>query len=150
MLREQILQADGSAAKFQVAENWLRTRFDSNKTPPAELLDFIKKLQDEPLAHLPKIMETYPHTQKHLIDQFKKYVGLTPKYYQRILRFNEILLQIQHNNNITWSQIAYQYGYSDQSHFIKEFKHFSGFNPQEFIQKDLNQGEVNFFTLDGE
>jgi len=39
-------------------------------------------------------------------------------------------------------------GSSDQSHFIKEFKHFSGINPQEFVRQDWQQGAGNVLPLD--
>ena len=93
-------------------------------------------------------MAKYPRSQKHLIHLFKKYIGLTPKWYQRILRFNDLLKQIQNKENIAWADIAYRCGYTDQSHFIKEFKHFSGFNPREFIKKEFHQDKPNFFPLD--
>jgi len=147
-LREDILAEESSQEKFSVAEKWLVSRFDQNKIPPGELLSLLEKLQIESAANYNQVIGSYPNTQKHLIDQFKKYIGLTPKYYQRILRFNEILQQIQKKEKITWAQVAYQCGYSDQPHFIKEFKHFSGFNPQEFILKEFNQDEANFFPLD--
>ncbi|MBW1297757.1 helix-turn-helix transcriptional regulator [Aquimarina litoralis] len=150
LLRDNILKQPTSQDKFKVAENWLSKRYDATKVPSEELLTVIKKLQQEPASHLSKIIDHYPHTQKHLIDQFKKYIGLTPKYYQRIVRFNDILFQIKQQESILWSQIAYQCGYSDQSHFIKEFKHFSGFNPKEFIKQEFNKDEPNFFPLDRE
>lgn len=149
-LREQILSNETSEEKFLAAEKWLNDRFDENKTPPSELLTALEKIQTESVANYNTIIESYPKTQKHLIDQFKKYVGLTPKYYQRILRFNEILQQIHQNEKIDWAQIAYQCEYSDQSHFIKEFKHFSGFNPQKFIKEEFHKEEPNFFPLDRE
>jgi AraC-like DNA-binding protein len=147
-LREEILGKRTSEEKFIVAEEWLEQRFHPNKIPPAELLTIAGDLQTEPVANYSRIVKSYSKTPKHLINQFKKYVGLTPKYYQRILRFQEILQQIHRSENIEWSQIAYQCEYSDQSHFIKEFKHFSGFNPQKFIQRDFHQNETNFFPLD--
>lgn len=150
ILRDNIIKQPTSQNKFKVAENWLSKRYDATKVPSEELLTVIKKLQQEPASHLSKIIDHYPHTQKHLIDQFKKYVGLTPKYYQRIVRFNDILFQIKQQESILWSQVAYQCGYSDQSHFIKEFKHFSGFNPKEFIKQEFNKDEPNFFPLDRE
>ncbi|MDC8004797.1 AraC family transcriptional regulator [Aureisphaera galaxeae] len=149
-LRDAILTKDTSEEKFQLAEAWLKGRFNQEKTPPAELLDVLKELQTESVANYNRTIENYSKTQKHLIDQFKKYVGLTPKYYQRILRFNEILQQIHKAEKIEWSQIAYQCEYADQSHFIKEFKHFSGLNPQKFIQNDFHNDEPNFFPLDRE
>lgn len=148
-LRDELLAKETSEEKFKVAETWLTHRFQKQKTPPAELLDIVERLQKEAVADYPKIITNYSKTHKHLIDQFKKYIGLTPKYYQRILRFQEILQQIHKSEKIEWSQIAYQCEYADQSHFIKEFKHFSGFNPQKFIDQDLHQDPPNFFPLDG-
>lgn len=149
-VRSRIYKQSSSRDKFEVAEQWLTKRFDPTETPPEELLEIIEELQEKSATEYPEITDSYPHTQKHLIDQFKKYVGLTPKYFQRILRFNEILEKIRNNENIAWSEVAYQCQFSDQSHFIKEFKHFSGFNPEEFIKEEYNQDEPNFFPLDRE
>lgn len=149
-VRSRVYKQSSSRDKFEVAEQWLTKRFDPTETPPEELLEIIEELQEKSATEYPEITDSYPHTQKHLIDQFKKYVGLTPKYFQRILRFNEILEKIRNNENIAWSEVAYQCQFSDQSHFIKEFKHFSGFNPEEFIKEEYNQDEPNFFPLDRE
>ncbi|MHA7059588.1 helix-turn-helix domain-containing protein [Aquimarina sp. M1] len=148
LLREKILKQDTSLDKFNLAEKWLIDRYNHSKIPSDVLLSVVKKLQKEPAANFNTIIESYPYTQKHLIDQFKKYIGVTPKYYHRIIRFNDILQQIKQKEHISWSQIAYQCGYADQSHFIKEFNHFSGCNPQEFIKLEFNNDEPNFFPLD--
>jgi AraC-like DNA-binding protein len=148
-LREEIIAKETANQKFNLVELWLNNRFHQNKIPPSELMAFVEKLQAESATNYTHMLQNYPKTQKHLINQFKKYVGLTPKYYQRILRFNEILQHIHKSEKIEWSQIAYQCEYADQSHFIKEFKHFSGFNPQKFILQDYHQDELNFFPLDG-
>lgn len=148
-LRKELLTLETSANKFQKIESWLLDRFDADKTPPQTLIEFYQELQKAPAANYPLIVENYPNTQKHLIDQFKKYVGLTPKSSQRILRFNEILQKVHQKEMISWAQIAYQCGFTDQSYFIKEFKLFSGFNPEEFIDQNFNQeNDPNFFPLD--
>jgi len=150
ILHEKMYKLETVQDKFDMIEKWLRSRFRKDKTPPTNLVDALNQLQTEPASNCNHIVESYSNTQKHLIDQFKKYVGLTPKYYQRILRFSEILKQIHQEKSIEWAQIAYQCNFSDQSHFIKEFKHFSGLNPKEFIKQDYNQDAPNFFPLDKE
>lgn len=147
-LRESLLKPETSPEKFAIAQEWLKQRYDEQKLPPSELIELLGQLQQAPVANHNELIESYPNTQKHLINQFKKYVGLTPKYYHRILRFNEILGKIRKKERLTWTQITYDCGYSDQSHFIKEFRHFSGFNPKEFIDRDLNNDKGNFFPLD--
>ncbi|MEP5160784.1 DUF6597 domain-containing transcriptional factor, partial [Ekhidna sp.] len=134
-LREELLHPSNSADKFSVAETWLNHRLQKDKAPPPALIGFYEELQKAPAANYPLIVENYPNTQKHLIDQFKKYIGLTPKSSQRILRFNEILQKVHKKEMISWAQIAYQCGFTDQSYFIKECKLFSGFNPEEFIDQ---------------
>lgn len=149
-LREHLLKAGNAGEKFQIAENWLNERYDERRVPPEELLEVVIRLQRESVSNYGSVVEEYPKTHKHLIDQFKKYIGLTPKYYQRVLRFNEILQLINQSKKIEWSQVAYHCEYSDQSHFIKEFKHFSGLNPQKFISNDFHRDGDNFFPLDRE
>jgi len=147
-IHDRILMAGSSKRKFKIIEEWLSKRYCEKKCANTELLDVLNKLSKEPITKYQNAISAYSKTQKHLIVQFKKYFGLTPKSFQRIFRFNEILAQIQGKEQINWSQITYNCGYTDQSHFIKEFKEFSGFNPQEFIAKDFNKDEPNFFPLD--
>lgn len=147
-LQDDLVNTTTHTEKFALAEAWLMNQFKPERTPSPALLHFVQDLQKEPVAHLNDLMEHYRKSQKHLIDQFKKHLGLTPKYYQRILRFNEILLRIKEEQKISWAEIAYSCGYSDQSHFIKEFRHFSGFNPSEFIKQEFDKEAPNFFPLD--
>ena len=145
-LREQILKEKNTSGKFKRVEEWLTNKFDVSKTASIEILDILSLLKVKPVTENSKIIACYPNTQKHLINQFKIFFGLTPKVFHRIFRFNEILKRIQNKQHLVWTQIAYEFGYSDQSHFIKEF---SGFNPQEFINSDFHKDdETNFFPLD--
>lgn len=146
-LRDDLVAGADATAKFSLAEKWLNERYNADHEPPSELKQVITQLQEQPVSNLNHILDTYPKTQKQLIGSFKKYVGLTPKYYQRILRFNELLQKMQQKEKVSWTDIAYSCGYSDQSHFIKEFRHFSGFNPEEFISKEHDK-QANFFPLD--
>ena len=61
---------------------------------------------------------------------FNELVGANPKEYARIVRFQKSLKLLQHySEDINQAQLAYQCGYADQSHFIREFKQFSGYTP---------------------
>ena len=61
---------------------------------------------------------------------FNELVGANPKEYARIVRFQKSLNLLQHcSEDTNLSQLAYQCGYADQSHFIREFKQFSGYTP---------------------
>jgi len=147
-LQRQMLLADSVQGKFGLIEQWLHKRFNENNAPSDELMAIANTIAVNTTQPLGETVATYSKTQKHLIDQFKKYIGITPKYYQRIHRFNELLQMVHKSEEIEWSQVAYQFEYSDQSHFIKEFKHFSGLNPEKFIRNGFHKTEPNFFPLD--
>jgi AraC-like DNA-binding protein len=62
-----------------------------------------------------------------------EFVGINPKQYHRIVRFNNLLPNIHRKKNIChWTDLAYQFGYYDQVHFIKDFKTFYGKTPSAF------------------
>jgi AraC-like DNA-binding protein len=147
-LREDLYTASSSSDKFAVAEGWLNSRFDKKLAPPTTIVDVIVRLQAEPASKLKEIISSYSGTHKHLISQFKKFVGIPPKHFQRILRFNDVFIQMQTDQFLSWADIANSCGYSDQSHFIREFKKFSGFNPESYLSEEFEDDTTNFFPLD--
>ena len=149
-LREDLHAAVDSQGKFEVADAWLAQQYQPELAPPKDVISIVHLLQEKPASKLNEVLETFNGTQKHLIDQFKKYVGLTPKQYQRVVRFNDVFMQMQADQFLSWADIALLCGYSDQSHFIREFKHFSGFNPESFLKEEFPEDANNFFPLDRE
>lgn len=70
-------------------------------------------------------------TPRYLAMLFSEYTGLQPKLLCKINRFN-YSLNLIHSNEQDLTGIAYDSGYFDQSHFIKEFKLFTGLTPNAF------------------
>jgi AraC-like DNA-binding protein len=63
---------------------------------------------------------------------FARYMGITPKFYARLLKFNyglELLIQDQVQD---WVDITYAAGYFDQAHYIREFEYFMGVSPARY------------------
>ena len=72
-------------------------------------------------------------SQKHLIAQFKRLVGGTPKELARLYRFKHVLQNIDSMQRAAWMLIARRSHYYDQSHFSKDFESFTGHNPAEYL-----------------
>jgi len=94
-----------------------------------------------------------------LITQFRTCIGVSPKAAGRLLRFNRVLRALNRLSRnrcgesgskpyiealtpdnrssfaVSWADIAADCGYSDQSHFIKEFSQFAGATPTEFMRR---------------
>jgi len=148
-LHAQLLAGKTSDDKFDAARRWLEARFDPELAPPAALVEVIDALRAAPLSKVGDAATGYPRTQKHLIDQFKRFVGPTPKYLQRILRFTAVLEKVQAGRPVRWADLAAECGFSDQPHFVREFSRFSGFGPSEFVRNNHDVADLpNFFPVD--
>lgn len=77
---------------------------------------------------------------------FNLYLGVTPKMFNRITRFQKIFRELETHRINNWLVLALQCGYYDQAHFIREFKQFSGMNPNSFFNGSNEL--TRYFTTD--
>ena len=85
------------------------------------------------------------YSAKHFIALFKQHLGVTPKTFQRIIRFQKAIHDIELKGNISWTSLALDCGYFDQAHFIADFKNYSGFTPAEYLVK--KNGLLNYVPV---
>ncbi|OAB38698.1 hypothetical protein PMSD_06700 [Paenibacillus macquariensis subsp. defensor] len=74
-------------------------------------------------------------SQRRFIQIFKEEVGLTPKLFCRLRRFQDVLNRIDLTKSVNWLDVAISCGYYDQMHFIKDFQAFSSLNPTEYFSR---------------
>lgn len=72
---------------------------------------------------------------KTLERKFAKYLGKTTKQLIKLIRFQEVLHNFSYINELSLTEHAYKNGYFDQSHFIHDFKSYTGYTPKEFCTK---------------
>lgn len=82
-------------------------------------------------------------TERSFERRFKDHVGISPKLFSRICRFQASLSQLRANHYSKLSDVAFENDYADQSHFIRTFKEFTGFSPYQY-QKQLEEVAENF------
>lgn len=75
------------------------------------------------------------YSQKHFIGMFKRQVGIAPKSFLKILRFQKAITDIERAARVDWTAISYDSGFYDQAHFINDFKTFSGFTPEQYLKQ---------------
>jgi AraC-like DNA-binding protein len=78
------------------------------------------------------LTKTLHTTERTLQRQFEEYVGIPPKQFAKIIQFQNSLSQISDDSFSRLTEIVYENGYADQSHFIRSFKKFTGKRPSEF------------------
>lgn len=74
----------------------------------------------------------YGTTRQTLARRFRREIGLTPKEFSRLVRFNALLVKAARPGR-DWSALAARLGYYDQAHMISEFKRLTGFTPGAFF-----------------
>jgi AraC-like DNA-binding protein len=76
------------------------------------------------------------------IELFRSEVGLSPKLFCRIRRFNEALHRIERLTEVDWVEVALSCGYFDQAHFNHDFRAFSGINPSTYLRHRASRTHV--------
>jgi len=100
-------------------------------------------LQSNGSIALPDLRDTLQLSERSFERRFKQYVGMPPKLFSRIARFQASLSQLKNNQFDKLSDIAFENEYADQSHFIRAFKEFAGCSPFQF-QKNATRLVDNF------
>jgi AraC-like DNA-binding protein len=75
-------------------------------------------------------------SRQHLTREFHDRLGITPKLYCRLARFQSGLAYSGCREAVDWAQAAADMGYTDQSHMIAEFRQFGGLTPQVLASQD--------------
>jgi AraC-like DNA-binding protein len=73
-------------------------------------------------------------SRQHLTRIFHEHVGITPKLYCRVARFQAGLAFAGIGDRVNWAQAAVDLGYADQSHMIAEFRQFSSLTPEKLAR----------------
>lgn len=132
-LRDQILNTNEPENKFRKVEDYFEARLLKEEIP--QVISYgIQVLAANPTEQtIKQLSDQCGYSQKHLIHLFKKHLGLTPKALQKIQRFQQVLTELEKSQHINWTQLSLDCGYYDQAHFINEFKHYSGLNPERYL-----------------
>lgn len=133
-MRERLLEADSVDAMFAMLERALMARL----VRPLELHPAIAFARAQicrapQVATVSGVMEQIGLSQRRLIALFREQVGLTPKAFCRVRRFQRVLEAVHRRRQVDWAEVALDGGYYDQSHLIHDFQGFSGLTPAAYL-----------------
>jgi AraC-like DNA-binding protein len=138
-LREQLLAAKSPSQMFQRMEGFLLQQAGDaiREDTSTRCIDYaLTSIIHQPnIQRLHQLSDEIGYSQKHFIYLFRRQVGITPKQYLKIMRFQKAVCAIEQDAFISWNRISLESGYYDQAHFIHDFKHFSGFIPNEYMKR---------------
>ena len=128
-LRERLLESGSIDATLDALEAALHEMWCPQRLHPA--VDFALTAFDRaPLTtSIAAVTDAIGLSPKRFIERFKTEVGLTPKRYCRIRRFQRALELSNRGRHVDWTRVAMDCGYFDQAHFIHDFRSFAGLTP---------------------
>ena len=120
--------------KVLFIQDFLLKQFDPIKYEIVEAIKLIRNSKGK--MTIEEISEQTNISYKQLERNFKATIGVTPKTFSRTTRFLHLCHHLKDYENKSFTEIAFDLGYYDQAHFIKEFKEFSGLTPKEYFEKE--------------
>jgi AraC-like DNA-binding protein len=133
-IEDQLDTARSDAARIQLLEKLLLKKIRAD-LPVQDGVDLAARsiITLYGNVNIAGLLEDAYMSRRKFERHFFKRVGLSPKYYARIRRYGSLCSLIAGQRSVNWDRILYKVGYYDQSHFIKDFREFSGKSPGQYL-----------------
>ena len=132
-VRERVLEAPDPESKLEAMEHVLAEAWRPAEQHPA-VSYALRMFRHRPLVtSVTSVTEAIGISPKRFIERFKMDVGMAPKRYCRVLRFQRAIARAHAGCTVDWVQLALDCGFSDQAHLIHEFREFCGLTPTAYM-----------------
>ncbi|HUA98892.1 MAG TPA: helix-turn-helix transcriptional regulator [Terracidiphilus sp.] len=134
LIEEQLAEAPDHARRAQALERFLLDHL-RRWEPSAAVSTAVARIQDaKGSLRIGELARVTGLSQSALERRFRREVGASPKKFAAIVRLRHVVRLRRAGTNLT--DIAHAAGYADQSHFIKDFRRFSGQSPEAFFSSE--------------
>jgi AraC-like DNA-binding protein len=132
-LRDRLHAAAHPAQRFRILEQGLIDRLPRSPSARREVGVALGRLS-EPGVEVREVARHLQLSHRRFIELFTEQVGMTPKRYSRVLRFQRALRLVTGHGAPAWTQVALECGYFDQAHLCRDWAELTGFSPGEFLR----------------
>lgn len=144
-LHSRLMDIPELTKRIELIENFLLNRLSikERKSHKVAILgQIVKEMQTNRFSeNIGAVACRHDITSRYLQKLFLQYIGITPKLYNKINRFQLSLKRIAKKEE-SLTSIAYDCGYFDQSHFIRDFKSFTGITPSDYSPESYPVSQV--------
>ncbi|MDR6941080.1 helix-turn-helix domain-containing protein [Mucilaginibacter pocheonensis] len=146
LLAEQLMDAALVADQIEVICAYLFFKLRKNNRYEDQAMQFAisRIIQSKGSVSLQELRGYLQLSERSFERKFKQYVGIPPKLFCRISRFQAALNELRFGKHEKLTDVAYGNEYADQSHFIRAFKEFAGCSPLQY-QRSSMQAVENFY-----
>ena len=132
-LIDRVHKSSSIDAIFRVLEKWLLFAAERPLRRHSAVEYAMKEFRRNPAVSSDELAKKIGFSQRRFIQLFREEVGLTPKLFCRVQRFQQVIQGLKNRDQIDWADVALGAGYYDQAHFIHDFREFTGFAPTEYL-----------------
>lgn len=140
----EVRAASTPAARFAAIDRALCARLQAPSARQSAIAYAARKLGDQSVARL---ADEIGWSRQRLHERFVCDIGLSPKRYQRLVRFEQAL-RLLHRPQARFVAVANSSGYFDEAHFAREFRAFAGLPPRAYLQARLDVEDYGFASAD--
>ena len=135
-LEDKIFESKSLANKIVLIENFFSKLLseDLNYSLP-RILNSVQEISANNNLGVTHLASNANLSRKQYERNFANTVGISPKQFMRVIRFQRALYIRQNNLVVNLTQLAYDAGYYDQSHMVSEFKLLSGYSPKQYFDQ---------------
>jgi AraC-like DNA-binding protein len=133
-MRERLLAADGAEARLRLFERLLLTQLDRRRNGHGAVNHALAQFSCG-RRRIGDVVEDTGLSPRRFIRLFSDQVGLTPKAFCRVRRFQGAVARLHGLQEVDWADTALACGYADQSHMIHDFKDFAGLSPARYLAR---------------
>ena len=141
--RERLIAAGPAEAQLDAFESLLATRLPRVHGLHPAVAHALERFSTTHEAR--RVVKESGYSHRRFIEVFRAAVGLGPKLYCRILRFQGALDLVAARPETPLVDVALEAGYSDQPHFQREFREFAGVSPTRY--RDLSPAFAHHLPL---
>lgn len=133
-LAEQLANAPSISHQIEQLSAYLLAQISKKRPQYDKTTQYVlnQMVESKGAVFLKELQQELNVTERSFERKFKRYVGISPKLFSRICRFQASLSQLRTSNYDKLSDIAFDNGYADQSHFIRVFREFAGTVPDQY------------------
>jgi AraC-like DNA-binding protein len=134
-LEKNILGSESDAERITILEEFLRRRLTGADEHVARISEIVYAIQhDRSILKVEDLVDRYEMNKRTLQRLFARYVGVSPKWVIQRYRLHEAAEQLAAHTSISQSTLALELGYSDQAHFVRDFKAVVGTSPASYAK----------------
>jgi len=136
-LRDRLREASTPVEKLCLLEAELEMRVDARRRLHGAVQLGLVEFARAP--HARSVLEVAHEaglSRRRFAQLFREQVGLTPKLYCQLRRFQKVVHQIATGAPVDWAEVALAGGFCDQAHMANEFRGFSGLSPGAFLASE--------------